>query len=171
VGAPVGVTEGVSEAEGDEDAEGHPEDEGDSPMERLAEGLAALRVGDGVAVPVEVSVPEPVGVGVGDPLGVPEFDGVPLLLPVALGVTEGLAPLDSEGEGVADIVGVRDGVEVGVESGVLVGVAVAMPVAVGVGVRLAEVEGEPESEPEGGADAPLERLAVAEAAVADAVGD
>jgi hypothetical protein len=82
----VGVTEGVPVAEADDDAEGQPEEEDEAPVERLAVGLTALGVDEGVAVAVIAPVPDPEGVGVGDPLGVPEFDGVPLSLPVELGV-------------------------------------------------------------------------------------
>ncbi len=57
----------------------------------LAVGLIALADADEVAVPVGVPVPNVDAVGVADPLGVPELEGVPLLLPLLPGVPEGQA--------------------------------------------------------------------------------
>ena len=92
VGEPVRVTEGVPE----KDTVGEPDsvlvEEGDAPGDRLAVGLTALADAEEVAVPVGVPVPDVDAVGVADPLGVPELEGVPLLLPLLLGVPERLAP-------------------------------------------------------------------------------
>jgi hypothetical protein len=87
---------GVAEAVPVAAAVGEPDSvlvaEGDAPGERLAVGLTALADADEVAVPVGVPVPDVEAVGVADPLGVPELEGVPLLLPLLLGVPERLAP-------------------------------------------------------------------------------